>query len=261
MKKAVMTSGVFIFAVSFAIMASAALNSNNNESPEENQHSVISNYKGNNYNLNESQIRKVVTDKNKIKTELKNGECPDNCTCTGSMIKCELKNRTREMTIYAGKSENIIVQIKGKNMSTNVTLYKSEDGKLYGTFKNNETREVKMLPYQIKEKLIEKTSKILEEDNITLSENGTYTYEGKKKSKLFFFIPLKIKVRAEIDSATGEIISTSKPHWWEFLTKDEEKQLVGASCGTVTPGYNDACCKDKGYDIWNVASGECVFSN
>ena len=210
--------------------------------------------------LTESQIREIITEKNRIKAELSNGECPDTCICSGSTIKCELEDGTREITVNAGKSGNVIIQVKGINASVMVTLYKSKNGTLYAVTKNNETRTVRMLPDQIKEKLREKTSKILEDEEITLDEDGTYQYEGRKKSKLFLFIPIKIKVRAEIDAETGEIIKTSKPNWWEFLTKDEQDQIVGASCGTVTPGENDACCQTKGYNIWNSEKGECVFS-
>lgn len=208
--------------------------------------------------LTNEQLKKIIHAKNKITAEAKAGECPDNCTCTGSVVKCELEN-DREMTITAGKSGNIIVQVKGENMSTNVTLYKADE-KIYGVFKNNETKEIKMLPDQVKEKLREKTAKLLEDEKITLNEDGTYKYEGKKKSKLFLFIPIKVKVTAEIDAETGEITKTSKPNWWEFLAKDEGNPIVGASCGTVSPDSRDECCKDKGYDLWDTEKGECVFN-
>ena len=79
-------------------------------------------------------------------------ECPEECVCSGSTVKCTFENGTRVMTVYAGNSGNVIVQVKNLNMSTNVTLYKGENGKIYGVFNDNETREIN-LPDEIKEKL------------------------------------------------------------------------------------------------------------
>ena len=65
------------------------------------------------------------------------------------------------MTVYAGNSGNVIVQVKNINMSTNVTLYKGENGKIYGVFKDNETKEIE-LPDKVMEKLRERNQKRLQ---------------------------------------------------------------------------------------------------
>jgi len=78
-------------------------------------------------------LKKIIQEKYRVNNKERiNVNCPETCTCTGSTIKCTLANG-REMTIFAGNSGNVIVQVKGENMSTNVTLYKA-DGKLYGVF-------------------------------------------------------------------------------------------------------------------------------
>ncbi len=211
--------------------------------------------------LNNEQIKKIFTVKNRINNAIANGECPEKCTCTGSVTKCQLQNGTREMTIRAGNSGNMIMQVKGINATTRIILYKSEDGRLYGIFKNNETKIVKMLPNQVRERIKERLKKQLENENITLNENGTYDYDGEKKAKLFFIIPVKVLVQAEIDPETGKVLEI-KNSWWSFLAKDDnEEQIVGASCGTVTPGQNDACCKNKEYDFWNATATECQFNS
>ena len=211
--------------------------------------------------LSEIEKRKLIQEKNRLKFEAKTGvECPESCTCTGSAMKCTLANG-REMTIMAGNSGNTIVQVKGENMTTKVVLYKAEDGKVYGVFKNNETKQVRMLPDQVREKIREKLARQLEKENITLTEDGTYQYDGEKRKRLFFFISVKTMVRAEIDPETGEVLEISKPKWWEFLASDEGNQIVGASCGTVSPDGRETCCKSKGYDTWNTETGECVFNN
>jgi len=208
--------------------------------------------------LTESQIKKIIKKENRINITARVWECPLGCTCAGSTVKCLLANG-REMTIFAGKSGNVIIQVKGENMTTNVTLYKSE-GKLYGTFKNNETKEVKMLPDQVKERIRERLERQLENENISLDENGTYQYQGEKKARLFFIFPVRVLVRAEVDSETGEIVKLKAGKWWAFLARDESQQIVGASCGTVTPGQNDGCCQGRGFDVWSVDTNRCEFS-
>ncbi len=221
-----------------------------------NIHAVISAKKA---NLTEEQKEKIRKWQNKINVTAKYWDsCPEACTCTGSTVKCILENG-REMTVYAGNSGNVIVQVKGENMTTNVTLYKSE-GKVYAVLKNNETKVIKMLPDQVKERIRERFQRRLEKENISLDEDGTYQYRAEKKARLFLVFPVKVLVRAEIDPETGEIIKV-KGKWWQFLAKDEAgEQLVGASCGTVTPGMNDACCQEKGFDVWNSETVRCEFS-
>ncbi len=146
-------------------------------------------------------------------------ECPEGCVCSGSNVKCSFENGTRIMTIYAGNSGNIIVQVKNINASTNVTLYK-QDGKVYGTFKDNETKEI-VLPDQVMEKLKEKKQKRLQlyNESIELDENGYYHVEMKKKARLFLLIPVREHVQAEVNAETGEAVKIRNP-WWGFLAKD-----------------------------------------
>jgi len=172
--------------------------------------------------LTQAQIKNITKTKNRIRTYYANqSECPDNCTCTGSVAKCELENG-REMTITAGQSGNVIVQVKGINMSTNVTLYKTNTT-LYGVFKNNNTKEIKVLPDQVKEKIRERIRARLENQTIELDENGIYQVQGRKRARLFFLFPVRIKVQAEINSETGEVIKIRNP-WWGFLARDEVEE-------------------------------------
>lgn len=146
-------------------------------------------------------------------------ECPEGCVCSGSNIKCSFENGTRIMTVYAGNSGNVIVQIKNLNMSTNVTLYK-QDGKVYGTFKDNKTKEI-ILPDEMMEKLKTKHEKRLQvyNESINLTEDGYYKVEMKKKARLFWLVPVKEHVSAEIDAETGETVKIRNP-WWGFLARD-----------------------------------------
>lgn len=205
-----------------------------------------------------ARLAKAIEAKNRLRAYYTNqSECPNNCTCSGSVVKCELKNG-REMTVRAGNSGNVIVQVKGENMTTNVTLYQHE-GKVYGIFRNNKTKVVNLLPDQVRERLREKIKAQLEIRNITLDENGTYKVEARKRARLFFIFPIKEKVRTEVNAETGQVIRT-KISWWGFLARDRKQEQLVGGCGTVTPGQNDACCQNNGYDYWNSANSECEFN-
>ena len=127
----------------------------------------------------------------------------------------------REMTVHAGKSGNTIIQVKNTNMSTEVTLYKKNET-IIGEFKNGE-REVKIMPDQVEEKLKERVKARLELRNITLDENGNYQVQTKKRARLFFLIPVREHVEAQIDSSTGEILKMKNP-WWGFLARDVKEE-------------------------------------
>ncbi|MCK5043641.1 PepSY domain-containing protein [Candidatus Pacearchaeota archaeon] len=172
--------------------------------------------------LTQAQVQTAVQTKNRLRIQAQEGECPENCVCSGSTIKCNL-NGTRQMTITAGKSGNTIVQVKGINMSTNVTLYKSEN-KIYGMFKNNQTKEIRVLPDEIKEKIKERIKLKLEDENIELDDEGIYQIQGRKKARLFFLFPVRERVRIEIDSETGEMIKIRNP-WWGFLARDSDEEI------------------------------------
>ena len=161
--------------------------------------------------------KKVIQETNRIRANAKADECPENCICDGSTTTCRLNN-SREMTIRAGNSGNTIVQVKDANMSTKVTLYKSE-GNVYGVFRNNQTKIIKVMPDEIKEKIKQRIKARLEEHNITLDEDGIYQVQARKRARLFFMFPVKEKIKIQMNSETGEIIRT-RTSWWGFLAKD-----------------------------------------
>jgi len=164
--------------------------------------------------LNQTQIQNITRERNRLRIQAQDGECPpDNCICTGSTVKCEIDGG-REMTVYAGGSGNTIVQVKGVKMATIVTLFKSE-GEVYGVFRNNETRPINFFPDDIQTKIKRK----LQNQTIELDEDGIYQVQGKKKARLFFLFPVRERVRAQINSETGEVIRIRNP-WWGFLARD-----------------------------------------
>jgi hypothetical protein len=163
------------------------------------------------------QAGNIIAERNRIRANIQADECPENCTCSGSITTCQI-NGGREMTIRAGNSGNTIVQVRGANMSTNVTLYKSEE-KVYGVFKNNQTKRIGVLPDEVKDKVRERIRARLENHNITLDEEGVYQIQARKQARLFFVVPVKEKVKIQMNSETGEIIRT-KTSWWGFMARD-----------------------------------------
>lgn len=171
--------------------------------------------------LSEYKARVVKRKQNQLKANTEAGNCPSDCECTGAVTKCKYHNN-RTMTIKAGKSGNTIVQVKGQNMSTQVNLYKAE-GKIYGEFQGDKTKEIGILPDQAREKIKEKIQQKNCSCNIELNQTGAYQIKAQKKARLFGFIPIKEEVEIDMDSYTGEILKQKNP-WWGFLAKDIKEE-------------------------------------
>ena len=168
-------------------------------------------------NLTEEQKMLIIKERNRIRASANQSECPEDCECSGSAVKCSFENGTRIMNVYAGNSGNVIIQVKNVNMSTNVTLYK-EDGKIFANFSGNKTKEIHM-PDEIKDMLQNRTHTRLYNESVNLTEDGYYQIEGRKRSRLFLLIPVREHTRAQIDAETGETIKIRNP-WWGFLARD-----------------------------------------
>ena len=214
MKKELVIIVVLMFVLSFVVAQQGNMQAGNqNKNVTTNQYQ-----KG---NLTQAQIQSIIQNKNRLRIQIQNqSECPNNCSCDDSSIKCRFQNGTREMTIKAGQSGNTIVQVKNTNASTQVQLYKDGE-KVYGIFKNNETKEINLLPDQVKERIEERLRERvrLNNTNITLNENGQYEVQAQKRARLLWIIPVKEKVQAQIDAETGEITRT-RNSWWGFLARD-----------------------------------------
>jgi hypothetical protein len=196
----------------------------------------------------------------RVKDRVRVGECPEECVCTGSTVKCELEGG-RRMTVYAGKSGNVIVQIKGVNMSTKVTLYK-ENNTIYGKFKGNKTKEIKFYPDQIREEIRNKIkARFAENESIELDEDGFYQVEVKKRARLFWVFPIKEKVKFKIDSETGEVIKMRKV-WWGFLANDIEEEaeicIVGQEYeNTAVDPIDCECPEGYEFEVMSQWFGPC----
>jgi hypothetical protein len=257
MKKMIMLLVFGMLIVSMISFAFAASNNSKNGSQNQEQNQ-ISDANQNQGQLNQSQVKNVVRDRNRLRINASSSNCPEKCTCSGNTTKCQLQGE-REMTIQAGNSGNTIVQVKGIQAQTKVQLYKTDE-KLYGVFTGNQTRRI-LSPEQVEEKVREKLQlRNCSCENMTLNEDGTYEVQAQKQSRLFGIFKVREKLRLKYNAGNGDLIR-DQTSWWGFLAADEkQEQLLGSSCGTVTPGQNDACCQNKGYDKYNLNKGECIFS-
>jgi len=204
-------------------------------------------------------LNKKVKLQERNRLRLNQSELPEGCTTSGSVLKCNVDGG-RVMAIFAGNSGNTILQVKGINASTKVELYK-ENGSFYGVSEDNETILINYFPDEVRERIRNRIHADVEfEDEIELDKEGLYRVKTKKKARLFYLVPVREKVRAQVDPETGEIIKIRNP-WWGFLAKDlAGEEVLGESCGTVNPDNVDECCQNKGYDMWDVEAFECVLN-
>jgi hypothetical protein len=178
---------------------------------------------------NESTTRMVVNnsfcaqsgEKQRIKFEDRTGQqCLDGCVCMGVVMRCELEGG-RIMTIYA-RSGNIIIQVKETNMTTNVTLYKDENGTLYGVFRGTE-KKIRIMPDEVREKIKERIKAKQEQGEIELDENGNYKVKVMKKARLIWVIPVDESVDTEINSETGVFVKLDG-RWWGWMANDVDEE-------------------------------------
>ncbi|MBU0959017.1 MAG: hypothetical protein KKB31_03670 [Nanoarchaeota archaeon] len=168
------------------------------------------------------QIKEAIQERNRIHFEERTGqECTEGCVCTGRIMKCQTETG-REMTVYAG-SGNIIVQVKRVNMTTTVTLY-HHNKTLYGNFSGEEKPIIlpDQIPAKIKAKIKAKLGEEESEMEIELNENGYYEVQTKKRARLFWIIPVKEKIRAQIEAEYGDI--KIRNPWWGFLANDVDSE-------------------------------------
>jgi len=249
---------IFIFGIvllmGFVIAANNGSEQDNN--PNDSQFQQIDNQEIRNQIQN--QIANAVQTQNRLRIN-QTGELPEGCRAMGSVVRCDLGNGTRGMAIMAGKSGNMIIQSKGVNMTTSSEIYQS-DGKVYGVFKGDQTKEIKYLPDEVQSRLKEKIDyKLVNEEDfeIELDEDGRYQVEFKKEARLFGFIKVRERVRTQVDPETGETLRV-RNSWWGFLARDVPEELVGTHCGTVSPDSRGECCINKNFDGWDEELAECI---
>lgn len=163
--------------------------------------------------------------------------CSTGCVCSGgSMICPTFQNQVKakiNVQNNAASTQNTTTVMMGKNDAGQVTIKSGDveatsadkvtvvENKLYIENSNGKNSEVKIMPETASEKAIERLGDL--GFNIELKEVGqddnakpVYSLGAEKQVKLLGFIKLRMRINAEVDAQTGEVISVKKP-WWSFL--------------------------------------------
>ncbi len=182
-------------------------------------------------------------------------------------IKIKIENRTED-----GKyRERFRYEIEGQDFEIDteegMDLEEESNGteyKIKARLRDGTQKELKIMPDVASEVAIERLKAL--NFSIQLRErihNNTpkvvYNMEANQSGRFLGIFKMQMKLGAEVDAETGELLEARVP-WWAFLvssTEETEEPLLGESCGTVTPGENDACCQNKGFDYWNSTTEEC----
>lgn len=102
----------------------------------------------------------------------------------------------------------------------NGRVHFSGDERFHGIFLSN-TSVISQLPLEsieVSEKLLQQKY-VNDVSSISLQPNQqTYTVQGVKKGKLFFFIPVRLNIQLEVDAITGVVKEIKRP-WWSFLVR------------------------------------------
>jgi hypothetical protein len=180
------------------------------------------------------------TPENELRPNANQNDCPTDdywndydCKCSGSTVKCPISGG-REMIVYAGKSGNKIIQVKGVNVSTNVTLYYHLGG-LIGKFKDG-VKNFNKMPGDVESLVIntklgiasneatsEKMSETIKKTDcnceIILKDDAVYYVKTTKKARLFGIFPIEQNMNIQIDAVGFKELKIEKP-WWGFLASD-----------------------------------------
>lgn len=149
----------------------------------------------------------------------------------GGIIEIEGRNISIR-DINESEKEIIIGRIKAKIRAD--LFEENETGRgqiLRAILSNGEFANIRIMPDRAAAIALGILKAKCDENNCTmeLKEVGKgnkielrYELETEKEGRLLFLLKIKMKVRAEIDSETGEVISIKRP-WWRFLFFVKEK--------------------------------------
>lgn len=224
------------------------------------------------------KLREKINDKGmEVRYEFRNGT--DRIEYRLDMRKGELREELREK--MKDRLSEIRLKIRDRNVSFNYT----DDDKLEfivgkintrtglnltidqidnvslgqvlrAYLSNGRWAEVKVMPDTASEIALKKLRAKCEDRNCTVElkemhNNQTnqtrlaYQLNTEKDSKLFFLFKKKMKMVAEVDAETGDIISTRKP-WWSFMAKEDNTSDKEIEDETNDSGNNSTVTNSSG---------------
>jgi hypothetical protein len=155
-----------------------------------------------------------------------------NGTIMVNKMKVRVSNLSDEQkTIIAGKiNARTGLNLSAEDINSNGTV----GSVLRAYLSNGAYADLKVLPDVAAARAVERMKARCEERNcsVELKEVGqgnqtraVYEIETEKEARAFFIFKAKMKVNAEVDPETGEVISTHKP-WWAFLASEKDETEV-----------------------------------
>ncbi|MEK6829496.1 MAG: right-handed parallel beta-helix repeat-containing protein, partial [Nanoarchaeota archaeon] len=148
-------------------------------------------------------------------------DCMYQCVKVNGKIlaECSKKCNAKPPVIQKLKGKQIL-KYQGIDVSSKENI-EIKDKKIIMQTKQG-SKEIKIMPDTAQNAALKKI--FMRESKIELKEKSgkpVYELQGKRKAKLFGFIPIEKKVTVEVDANTAEVISTSQS-WWAFLSTDAE---------------------------------------
>lgn len=144
-----------------------------------------------------------------------------------------LRIRGETFRVNLNESEKEIIKGKIKaRTKLNLTTEENESlGQLLrAILSNGNFADIKIMPdaaalsalKRIKAKCEEGTCRVELKEVGGKEKKVVYTIETEKEGRLFFLFKTKMKVQADVDSETGEVLRVKKP-WWSFVIKEKDE--------------------------------------
>ncbi len=139
----------------------------------------------------------------------------------------------QQMMIRQESQNQIRLEVGGKSANTSMKMNQevvNGETKLSAQLSNGRNAEVKVMPDRASETALERLrlKNCVEADgcSIELKEVGAgekaklaYEVKTQRRSKVFGLFGAEMKVEAQVDAETGEVVRVNKP-WWAFLASE-----------------------------------------
>ena len=142
----------------------------------------------------------------------------------------------KQIRVEARENNRFKLESNGMAAETGLKMSQEMVGNrtmLKANLSNGRNAEIKIMPDTASERALERLRlKVCSEENgcqIELKETGkgeeiraVYEVKAQKQAKVFGLFKARMKVNAEVDAETGEVIKSKRP-WWAFLATESEE--------------------------------------
>ncbi len=168
----------------------------------------------------------------------------------GNLVKIRIKIESKDGSIKIKR----VVEVEGAEIESDLEIaeeFEDDEIKLKANLSNGNKQDIKIMPDRASEIALEKLR--IKNFTIELKEVGkdddlkaVYVAEGNEGGKFLGIFKVKLKLEAQIDSETGEVINFDRP-WWAFLV--------------ASIAEPEASTNEKNLSILTNQSNESINSN